>query len=59
MDSYESRLKPYVCTCITIGNPCVLHSPPWQNTLGVMIINLEMKALSLIEKSMGVDFDYV
>jgi hypothetical protein len=25
MDSYESRLKPYVCTCITIGNPCVLH----------------------------------
>jgi hypothetical protein len=21
--------------CITIENPCVLHLPPWQNTLGV------------------------
>jgi hypothetical protein len=25
MDSYESRLKPYVRTCVTIGNQCVLH----------------------------------
>jgi hypothetical protein len=25
MDSCESRLKPYVRTCVTIGNPCVLH----------------------------------
>ena len=28
MDSYESRLKPYIRMCVTIGNPCVLHSPP-------------------------------
>ena len=33
MDSYESCLKPYICTCVTIGNPCVfLHSPSCQRT---------------------------